>query len=142
MGYSREEFYSPSFNFLTLSSPEYIEKVKLAWAKHLKGEEIPPYEYALVTREGKRIDALIATKLIDYKGKKAILGIVTDISQLKKAENELKQYQENLERLVVERTKQLRNAERLATIGATAGMVGHDIRNPLQAIAGDFVLDR
>jgi signal transduction histidine kinase len=35
---------------------------------------------------------------------------------------------------------QLRDAERLATIGSTAGMVGHDIRNPLQAIVGDLYL--
>src|SRR5208283_5475958 len=34
----------------------------------------------------------------------------------------------------------LKTAERLATIGATAGMVGHDIRNPLQAITGDLYL--
>jgi PAS domain S-box-containing protein len=34
----------------------------------------------------------------------------------------------------------LRNNERLAAIGATAGMVGHDIRNPLQAIVGDLYL--
>jgi PAS domain S-box-containing protein len=36
--------------------------------------------------------------------------------------------------------KQLKNKERLAVIGATAGMVGHDIRNPLQAIFGDLYL--
>ena len=30
----------------------------------------------------------------------------------------------------------------MATIGATAGMVGHDIRNPLQAIIGDLYLAR
>jgi PAS domain S-box-containing protein len=36
--------------------------------------------------------------------------------------------------------KQLRDSERLAAIGATAGMVGHDIRNPLQAITGDVYL--
>jgi len=36
--------------------------------------------------------------------------------------------------------KQLKDAERLAAIGATAGMVGHDIRNPLQAITGDVYL--
>jgi signal transduction histidine kinase len=35
---------------------------------------------------------------------------------------------------------QLKNVERLAAIGATAGMVGHDIRNPLQAITGDLYL--
>ncbi len=36
--------------------------------------------------------------------------------------------------------KQLQDSERLAAIGATAGMVGHDIRNPLQAITGDVYL--
>ena len=36
--------------------------------------------------------------------------------------------------------KQLQDQERLAAIGATAGMVGHDIRNPLQAITGDVFL--
>ncbi len=41
---------------------------------------------------------------------------------------------------VEERTKQLKDSERLAAIGATAGMVGHDIRNPLQAITGDLYL--
>ena len=49
---------------------------------------------------------------------------------------EHRKYSENLERLVSERTKQLRNAERLATIGETATMVGHDLRNPLQVIVG------
>ncbi len=38
--------------------------------------------------------------------------------------------------------KQVQNSERLAAIGATAGMVGHDIRNPLQAIIGDLYLTR
>jgi PAS domain S-box-containing protein len=36
--------------------------------------------------------------------------------------------------------KKLQDQERLAAIGATAGMVGHDIRNPLQAITGDLFL--
>jgi len=36
--------------------------------------------------------------------------------------------------------KQLQDQERLAAIGLTAGMVGHDIRNPLQAITGDVFL--
>jgi phosphoglycerate-specific signal transduction histidine kinase len=41
---------------------------------------------------------------------------------------------------VEERTRQLQEKERLAAIGATAGMVGHDIRNPLQALTSEVYL--
>jgi signal transduction histidine kinase/putative methionine-R-sulfoxide reductase with GAF domain len=36
--------------------------------------------------------------------------------------------------------KQLKDSERMITIGQTAGMVGHDIRNPLQAMISDVYL--
>ncbi len=61
---------------------------------------------------------------------------------LTEAQSELKNYAANLERLIEERTKQLKDVERLAAIGATAGMVGHDIRNPLQAIVSDLFIAR
>ena len=54
------------------------------------------------------------------------------LEMLEENEKELKMHSEHLERLVEERTKQLKDAERLAAIGATAGMVGHDIRNPFR----------
>ena len=59
---------------------------------------------------------------------------------LLQAQSKLQEYASNLECLVEERTKQLKDSERLAAIGATAGMVGHDIRNPLQAITSDVYL--
>ena len=59
---------------------------------------------------------------------------------LEDAQSKLKEYATSLEQLVEERTRQLRDSERLAGIGQTAGMVGHDIRNPLQAIMGDVYL--
>lgn len=62
------------------------------------------------------------------------------LEKLEEKEKELKTYSENLEKLVEERTKQLKDSERLAAIGTVAGMVGHDIRNPLQAISGDVYL--
>ena len=52
-----------------------------------------------------------------------------DITELKKAEEQAQ-----------EAAKKLKDSERLAAIGATAGMVGHDIRNPLQAITSDVYL--
>jgi PAS domain S-box-containing protein len=70
------------------------------------------------------------------------VSVVRDITELKQLQNRLQEHVENLEKLVEERTKQLKDSERLAAIGQTAGMVGHDIRNPLQAISGDLYLIR
>ena len=61
-------------------------------------------------------------------------GTTSDITELKRDEEQLKRHSEHLEELVEERTKRLKDAERLATIGETALMIGHDLRNPLQAI--------
>ncbi len=65
------------------------------------------------------------------------------IEELEKARKELKDYAEQLELKVQERTRELRNsqekllrAERLAAIGQLAGQVGHDLRNPLTGILG------
>jgi PAS domain S-box-containing protein len=79
--------------------------------------------------------------IVDKEGK--ITGVVLifrDITERKQAETKLDEYAKNLEGLVEQRTKALKNSERLAAIGATAGMVGHDIRNPLQAITSDVFL--
>ena len=63
-----------------------------------------------------------------------IIGVSFDITERKNVEDSLKNRIEDLQTLVDERTEQLRDAERLAVIGETAGMVGHDMRNPLQSI--------
>jgi len=47
---------------------------------------------------------------------------------------------ETLEEIVEERTQQLKDSERLSAIGETAGMVGHDLRNPLQTVTGETFL--
>ena len=76
-----------------------------------------------------------------YSPKKGyFIAIYDDITERKELNKKLEEYARNLEGLVEERTKALKDAERLAAIGATAGMVGHDIRNPLQAITSDLFL--
>lgn len=100
MGYSKERFLSQDFCFMDIIHPEYHECIKEAFQKHGKGEEIPPYDYALLTCDGERIEALIMTKLIDYEGEKAILGIVTDISAHKMIENALRASEERYRNLV------------------------------------------
>jgi len=65
------------------------------------------------------------------------------IENLREARGQLEVYAEQLEQKVEERTrelkksqKQLLKAQRLAVIGELAGMVGHDLRNPLTSISG------
>ena len=43
-------------------------------------------------------------------------------------------YTNNLETLVAEKTEELKISQRMAAIGETAAMVGHDLRNPLQVV--------
>jgi signal transduction histidine kinase len=82
-----------------------------------------------------------AVTIKDANGKlQGIMTVARDITERKQMEAKLEGYSKHLEDLVEERTKQLRDAERLAAIGQTAGMVGHDIRNPLQAITSDVYL--
>jgi PAS domain S-box-containing protein len=59
-------------------------------------------------------------------------------SEMQRLEHQvqLENYSKHLEVLVEERTRKLRQAERLAAVGETAAMVGHDLRNPLQGITG------
>jgi PAS domain S-box-containing protein len=79
--------------------------------------------------------------LLNEKGKMtSVFSFVEDNTAKVRAEKALEETNTNLEKLVEERTKQLKDSERLAAIGATAGMVGHDIRNPLQAITSDIYL--
>lgn len=56
------------------------------------------------------------------------------LSSLESSSEELRRYAAHLEELVEEQMARLREKERLAAIGETATMVGHDLRNPLQSI--------
>jgi PAS domain S-box-containing protein len=100
MGYTKEEFCSPDFDYLDIIGADSIELVKASFARHMKGEEVEPYEYSLVTREGKVIKAIITTKLIDYGDDQAILGIVTDVTARKSAEEALRKSEERYRKLV------------------------------------------
>ncbi len=86
MGYKIREFYAPDFNFRQLIDPDDLWKIDEAMELHQREEFIEPYEYCLVTKNGGRIDVIINSRLIDYDGGRAILGIITDISELKKAQ--------------------------------------------------------
>jgi len=99
MGYSRDEFYAPEFDFISLIAPESVDLIRANFKRHLAGENIEPYEYSILTRKGQKIQAIITTRLINFEGARAILGIVTDITDRKRTEEELR-YRLQIQRLI------------------------------------------
>ncbi|MBN1688521.1 MAG: PAS domain S-box protein [Candidatus Omnitrophica bacterium] len=97
MGYSIRQLCSPRFDFRRLIAPESRSKIEKSFRQHLSGREVEPYEYTIVTKKRKKIDVLIATKLVDYEGDKAIQGIITDISAQKRVEADLLRQQQEQE---------------------------------------------
>ncbi len=137
-GFTPEEL-KKGMNMLSFVVPEEREKAKENIAKSMTGKNLGNNEYTLLRKNGSTFPALVRTNPIISETKvKGIRGIVMDISDRKQMENKLEQYSKNLEELIETRTRELRRtqqqlvkSERLAAIGELAGMIGHDLRNPL-----------
>jgi PAS domain S-box-containing protein len=120
--YSKEDF-KVGFNANHLVAPEDRARSKENIKKMFAGEMRQSSEYTFLGKDGARFPITLSSAPIIRNGKvTGLRGVAIDITERKKLE------------------KQLQDQERLAAIGATAGMVGHDIRNPLQAITGDLFL--
>jgi len=129
MGYKKEEIYSPDFNFLVLIAPEYRDEVKARFLKHMNGIEGDLLQYSLLTKEGKRIEVLQNSKLIDYEKDKAILGTVTDITERKRAEEILQESEERYKALFSEAL------DGICLANAETGMI-IDCNNTMAAMVG------
>ncbi len=107
------------------------EKAKVGYKRVFAQGFVRDYPLAIKGKSGKVTEVLYnATVYRNNAGEiQGVFAAARDITEQKKAEEEAK-----------EAEKKLKDSERLAAIGATAGMVGHDIRNPLQAITSDVYL--
>ncbi|MCX6660653.1 MAG: PAS domain S-box protein, partial [Candidatus Bathyarchaeota archaeon] len=96
-GWTFEELTSPSFNFIEKAvAKEFQGLIKDNIMKRLQGETIPPYEINLLSQDGSEFPVLVRAQRILYRDQPADLVILTDITELKKAEEELAEYSELL----------------------------------------------
>jgi PAS domain S-box-containing protein len=141
MGYAESEMIGRSmFDFV---DKQDAETIKTAMKNYDRGIAKGQYEYAFPRKDGTRITTNVAMSTItnDQGQPVGTLALIMDITQIKKMQNEVAQYSQKLQELVEQRTKQLKQtqaklvkSERLAAIGELAGMIGHDLRNPLTGI--------
>jgi PAS domain S-box-containing protein len=109
MGYQGEEFLAPGFDFMILVAPEDRELAALSFRAHGSGEEVQPHEYRLMTKDGRRVEVIIATRLIAFRGERAILGVITDITEQKRIEKDLERSLVEKEMLIKEVYHRVKN---------------------------------
>ncbi len=109
----------------------------------LTKNSITNLEYAVLAKDAHEFPVEFSVSVISGPSgiPTGFVVIAKDITERQRMENELRNYSEHLEELVEKRTIALEKSqellvksERLAAIGQAATMVGHDLRNPLQAI--------
>ncbi len=115
--------------------PKYRNEVVERWKPVLENAQKtgkPAYagEYDVTCRDGSvKICELYAAFLPDQ-----LIVTFNDITEKKKAENEVEEYKKNLEVLVAQRTEQLRSANR--EMEDFVYSVSHDLKAPLRSIMG------
>ncbi len=118
--------------------PDDVEQISIAFYEVLAGKSVEAEARVRAKGGGYKVLDFTATPLIQHGGLSGVLGFFRDVSERKRMEAEIRRWNEELERKVAERTRQLSEAqeelvrkEKLAVLGQVAGSVGHELRNPL-----------
>jgi PAS domain S-box-containing protein len=142
-GWKRKEVLGRNWFRMILPPDEGPQALEAFRAGVDRGAILMHHEDRIQTRHGElRIIAWSNTVLRDLQGGIiGVTGIGADITEQRRAEEELREHREHLEELVAERTgeleashEQLRLADRLASIGTLAAGLGHDMNNVLLPI--------
>ncbi len=126
--------------FLNSVHPDDKAYVDMKWKAGLRGEPYDVEHRIIVDGQVKWVREKAELEFDEDGTLLSAFGTTQDITDLVMLREKLEFYSKHLEDLVEEKSKQLKDAEKLITIGQTAGMVGHDIRNPLQSIDGSIYL--
>ncbi|MDD5440461.1 MAG: diguanylate cyclase, partial [Candidatus Omnitrophica bacterium] len=89
-GYAAGEFYDDSFNYVKLLAPQSRQKAEQAFRQLMEGKQLKAAEYTLMAKDGRTMETLITGQGIDYNGGKAVLGIVTDVTEYNRIQRQVR----------------------------------------------------
>ena len=120
---SAVEIIGADFSFTDLmdaSGPEIITRRPEESAKG--GQPKAQYEFKAILKNGRKIDVRASISYVPYKGKLATQGIIRDLSEQRRLED------------------QLRHMQKQEAIGTLAGGIAHDFNNLLTGVLGNVEL--
>jgi len=112
-GHTRDEIIGKKFYEIGILSPENWEEFIMLSRKLVAGElpQSSVFEFVFTTKNGETIYMETNPRVVIREGQpQGILCITRDVTERKHAEDALKQHQDQLERLVQERTSNLEEA--------------------------------
>ena len=133
VGYSREELDRGEVQWDKITPPEYLHLDYEAIAEAKKLGFSQTYEKEYFSRSGERIPILLGFILFGAKRDEAV-AFVVDLTAQKRAEEEVRMLNAELEARVATRTVELELANR--ELEAFCYSVSHDLRAPLRSIDG------
>jgi len=128
VGYSVEEILSSPF--ASIFDPGELSKLLDSYQQHIAGEDVPSvYDTILTHKDGSKVYVELNAGIIPYQGKPADLVFACNITERKRAEEEKKKLE-----------AQLQQAGKMEAIATLAGGIAHQFNNALSTITGNLGL--